>query len=122
MYKVSEEEMRDPMRDWRSDCEICANDSSIPHDHDKPKKFTSFKNATPEQVQQIRESLGIRDPARRKRLLNQIERLWEEPHRQDMRLMQLILNALASSHCRHILYNLEDFELEQALTNLYDNR
>jgi hypothetical protein len=64
----------------------------------------------------------VRDPARRKRLLEQIEKLWEAPHRQDMRLMQLLLNALASSHCRHTLYNVEDFELERALTNAYDNR
>jgi hypothetical protein len=64
----------------------------------------------------------MRDPERIERLLEQIRCIWMAPHRQDMRLMQVLLNALAQTHCRHTLYNLEDFELERALTNLYENR
>jgi hypothetical protein len=54
--------------------------------------------------------------------MEQIQFLWSKPENKDMRLMQLLLNALPTTHCRHTLYNLEDWELEQALTNFYENK
>jgi hypothetical protein len=64
----------------------------------------------------------MRDPHRIETIMEQIQFLWSKPENKDMRLMQLLLNALPTTHCRHTLYNLEDWELEQALTNFYENK
>jgi len=64
----------------------------------------------------------MRDEARIGRILKLLYRVWNKNTNQDLRLMQLILNATQEDDVNKDLFSLEDDVLENKIRNFYNDK